>query len=192
MAKRRSGRNGSRAAKAERTWLRTRRESNMLTPTGWRRTASVRWTIWIFFVPGRFSTKTPLYGCWISLDFLGFPWILSSELSLFNGLRGINAQKFFASLFRVKFESAGGTPAVEVMRKRRIAHEPSLTHFLIFCNRLSSSRDEAIGTRHALGRRNLVAASSRSTPRNQGPTNCSSAGSLPSETLSATLLATMG
>jgi hypothetical protein len=31
------------------------------------------------------------------LDFLGFPWILSSESSLINGLHGINEQKFFAT-----------------------------------------------------------------------------------------------
>jgi hypothetical protein len=29
------------------------------------------------------------------LDFLGFPWILSSESKLINGLHGINRQKFF-------------------------------------------------------------------------------------------------
>jgi hypothetical protein len=29
------------------------------------------------------------------LDFLGFPWILSSESRLINGLRGISGEKFF-------------------------------------------------------------------------------------------------
>jgi hypothetical protein len=33
------------------------------------------------------------------LDLFGFPWILSSESRLFNGLREINAEKFFAPLF---------------------------------------------------------------------------------------------
>jgi hypothetical protein len=33
------------------------------------------------------------------LDFLGFPWILSSESSLFNGLRGLKRGKFFLALF---------------------------------------------------------------------------------------------
>jgi hypothetical protein len=33
------------------------------------------------------------------LDFFGFPWILSSESSRFNGLRGIKREKFFLSLF---------------------------------------------------------------------------------------------
>jgi hypothetical protein len=32
------------------------------------------------------------------LDFLGFPWILSSESSLFNGLYGINAEIIFLGL----------------------------------------------------------------------------------------------
>ena len=33
--------------------------------------------------------------CLLRLDFLGFPWILSSESGLINGLRGIFARKFF-------------------------------------------------------------------------------------------------
>jgi hypothetical protein len=33
------------------------------------------------------------------LDFLGFPWILSSETRLTNGLRGIFLEKFFPRLF---------------------------------------------------------------------------------------------
>jgi hypothetical protein len=33
------------------------------------------------------------------LDFLGFPWILSSETSLFNGLCGANARKIFLEAF---------------------------------------------------------------------------------------------
>jgi hypothetical protein len=39
----------------------------------------------------RFAAKHPDY----LLDFLGFPWILSSESRLFNGLRGIKRGKFF-------------------------------------------------------------------------------------------------
>jgi hypothetical protein len=35
------------------------------------------------------------------LDFLGFPWILSSETRLINGLYGINRQKFFVILLSV-------------------------------------------------------------------------------------------
>src|SRR6185437_10583977 len=30
-------------------------------------------SIWIFLAPGRLSAKTAVSGCWISLDFLGFP-----------------------------------------------------------------------------------------------------------------------
>jgi hypothetical protein len=43
------------------------------------------------------------------LDFLGFPWILSSESRLINGLRGILREKFFLSLFprRGRFSNAG-------------------------------------------------------------------------------------
>jgi hypothetical protein len=33
------------------------------------------------------------------LDFLGFPWILSSESRLFNGLRGWKRGNFFLALF---------------------------------------------------------------------------------------------
>jgi hypothetical protein len=35
------------------------------------------------------------------LDFLGFPWILSSESRLFNGLRGIKRERFFLGAFFV-------------------------------------------------------------------------------------------
>jgi hypothetical protein len=42
--------------------------------------------------------ESPVYRL---LDFLGFPWNLSSESRLFNGLRGINRQKFFVTLLSV-------------------------------------------------------------------------------------------
>jgi hypothetical protein len=47
------------------------------------------------------------------LDSLGFPWILSSESRLFNGLRGINRAKVF--LDASSLESGAGTaiPAVD-------------------------------------------------------------------------------
>jgi hypothetical protein len=49
------------------------------------------------------------------LDFLGFPWILSSESSLINGLRGTNREDFFIAVFprvsRLERESTGlGAP----------------------------------------------------------------------------------
>jgi hypothetical protein len=40
------------------------------------------------------------------LDFLGFPWILSSESSLFNGLAA-EAWKFFLQLFSLALKVAG-------------------------------------------------------------------------------------
>jgi hypothetical protein len=43
---------------------------------------------------------------WDVLDFLGFPWILSSESRLFNGLRGIKQGKYFQALL-VAFKAAG-------------------------------------------------------------------------------------
>jgi hypothetical protein len=33
------------------------------------------------------------------LDFLGFPWILSSETRLINGLRGLKREQIFLALF---------------------------------------------------------------------------------------------
>jgi hypothetical protein len=41
------------------------------------------------------------------LDFLGFPWILSSEMSLFNGLRGIFAENIFSALSTVENPGRG-------------------------------------------------------------------------------------
>jgi hypothetical protein len=51
---------------------------------GWRIGASLD-----FLGSRELRSKTPLCSYWISLDFLGFPWILSSETSDFNGLRWI-------------------------------------------------------------------------------------------------------
>jgi hypothetical protein len=59
-------------------------------------------------------------------DFLGFPWILSSESSLFNGLRGLKRGNFFLSPFPWRRKAPEREPAVEAMRKRRIAHRASL------------------------------------------------------------------
>ena len=47
----------------------------------------------------RFRCERPLHEPWIVLDCLGFPWILSSESRLFNGLRGLKRGKFFLSPF---------------------------------------------------------------------------------------------
>ena len=53
--------------------------------------------IWISLVlrgSGAQLRKNPYF---LGLDSLGFPWILSSEMSLFNGLRANSAKKKFAS-----------------------------------------------------------------------------------------------
>jgi hypothetical protein len=71
------------------------------------------------------------------LDSLGFPWILSSESRLINGLRGFFRERNFSHLFLGLRDAAGREPAVEAMRMRRILHEESLAEFLIFCNQLS-------------------------------------------------------
>jgi hypothetical protein len=55
--------------------------------------------------PWPFRLKNPRFKV---LDFLGFPWILSSESSLIKGLRWIFAEKFFAALFPLALERADG------------------------------------------------------------------------------------
>ena len=62
----------------------------------------------------------------------GFPWILSSESRLINGLRGIFAEKFFLALLPgARIEEARTTDPGR--RKRRAVHRASLALFLIFC-----------------------------------------------------------
>jgi hypothetical protein len=85
----------------------------MLTPIGWGRSArasagqtladqaaattrSVRLIRLGFLGDWPFRYGNNLFGV---LDFLGFPWILSSESSLFNGLYGIFAGTFFLAVF---------------------------------------------------------------------------------------------
>jgi hypothetical protein len=56
------------------------------------------------------------------LDSLGFPWILSFESRLFNGLRGFLREEFFLGLFRgLKRRRCRGA-WVEAMRKRKNGH----------------------------------------------------------------------
>ena len=71
------------------------------------------------------------------LEKLGFPWILSSETSLFNALHGIFAEKKFARSFGPRGGSAGRAPDGLGIAKRRIGHGASLPYLLIFCKRLS-------------------------------------------------------
>jgi hypothetical protein len=59
------------------------------------------------------------------LDFLGFPWILSSESRLINKLHEIFSGKFFSS-FCLTFEAPAGASAVVVIQKARITHRVSL------------------------------------------------------------------
>jgi hypothetical protein len=79
-----------------------------------------------FLGAGRFAAKTPDYVGWISLDFLGFPWILSSESRLFNGLRGIKRGSFFFAPFARWEDGPGRWRAGGAVRKRRIVHGASL------------------------------------------------------------------
>jgi hypothetical protein len=57
-----------------------------------------RWSgrsVWIFLALALSLRKPPLIG----FDCLGFPWILSSESILFNGLHGIKRGNFFLAPF---------------------------------------------------------------------------------------------
>src|ERR1700729_2312666 len=55
------------------------------------------------------------------LDFLGFPWILSSESSLFNGLRGIFAGEIVLAPFRPAAEGVPErAPAFLAFRSARL------------------------------------------------------------------------
>jgi hypothetical protein len=71
------------------------------------------------------------------LEKLGFPWILSSESSLFNGLRGIFCEEKFLSPFAAAAAAAGRAPAFLALQSR-IGHRASLTRFLIFCNKIGA------------------------------------------------------
>jgi hypothetical protein len=74
--------------------------------------------------------------CLWALEKLGFPWILSSESSLFNGLRGIFAGINFSRPFARDGLSAETGASLLGMQKRRSGHGNSLIQFLIFCNQL--------------------------------------------------------
>ena len=105
-------------------------------PRSWFGSASAGRTIHLGFLGFRlFGFKNPRF---CVLDFLGFPWILSSELSLFNGLRGKNCENF-SSRFSPCMSPTERQPAVEAMRKGGIGHGVSLSYFLISCNKLAAS-----------------------------------------------------
>jgi hypothetical protein len=73
------------------------------------------------------------------LEKLGFPWILSSESRLFNGLRGIFREGNFSRPFAAGAGRAGTGGGILTMQRRGMAHQASLTHFLLFCNQLLST-----------------------------------------------------
>ena len=91
-------------------------------------------SIWIFLARALSLRKPPLTR-------VGFPWISLdslSELRLIRGLRGKICGQFFLALS--SDGKAAGTAAYgRGLRKGAIIHEPSLTRFLLFCNRLSSN-----------------------------------------------------
>jgi hypothetical protein len=87
-----------------------------------------------FLGSSRFRRENPRLSL---LDFLGFPWILSCETRLINGLHRING-----GIFPASFSLDGGNLRVGDSRtwgrNCRLVHEASLTNFLIFCKKLSS------------------------------------------------------
>ncbi len=101
---------------------------------------------------------------------LGFPWILSSETSLFNGLHGVSAKNFSRGVSsRSQPESE---PAAEAMRKVSLVHGASLTWLLIFSNRLlaAAARFRPLSRRRVQweGGRGMVALElAAQRPRNQ-------------------------
>jgi hypothetical protein len=80
------------------------------------------------------------------LDFLGFPWILSSESRLINELREIFRARNFLDPFPRRSQRREREPAIEPTRMRRIAHEASLIKFLIFVKQLLFDDKNAIQT----------------------------------------------
>jgi len=61
----------------------------------------------------RFALETPDFEGWISLDLLGFAWIISSESRLINVLRGFFLKVFFSRFCR---------------RERAVATAPTIWH----------------------------------------------------------------
>jgi hypothetical protein len=88
-----------------------------------------------FLSPGPFRREDPRL--WV-LDSLGFPWILSSESRLFNGLRGFLPEEYFSPVFPGVMKGPQRASAVKAMRKGGIVHAASLIWFLIYCKKLSS------------------------------------------------------
>ena len=64
------------------------------------------------------------------MEKLGFPWILSSEMSVFNGLRGTLRGKIFVGP-PAHERGPDGSGRVYGMRKRGSVHETNLTIILV-------------------------------------------------------------
>jgi hypothetical protein len=78
--------------------------------------------------------KSPRRG----LDFLGFPWILSSESILFNGLRGFFVERIFSRALRCR---AAPKRAPVALACRGSFMGASLLRFLLFRKRLLPDRN---------------------------------------------------
>ena len=111
-------------------------------PSGWSRSGSSggrpRWVdpIWVSLIRALSLWNPSIQG----LEKLGFPWILSCEMSFFNGLRGIFREKNSRAPVprraaeRGKRSAGTGGSAAHV---ERIDHGASLALLLVFCNKLS-------------------------------------------------------
>jgi hypothetical protein len=82
---------------------------------------------------GLFRCENPRF---CLLDSFGFPWILSSESSLFNGLRWKIDENFFSGLFP-GFCSAGMGADILACGRAALLIRLILTGFPIFSNQLS-------------------------------------------------------
>jgi hypothetical protein len=85
-----------------------------------------------------FRFENPRFRGWISLDFLGFPWILSYERDLSMGYAGFSLKSFSWPLlpFGQSKRRDERSPA-RLCRSAEVFIEQALTHILIFCNSLS-------------------------------------------------------
>jgi hypothetical protein len=79
------------------------------------------------------AAKNPWFG---GLEKLGFPWILSSESSLFNGLQWIFAEEKYSRPFAAAPEPRQHGVMILARGKGRIGHKASLISFLISCQKL--------------------------------------------------------
>ena len=86
-----------------------------------------------FLGPWPFRHENP--NLWL-LDSLGFPWILSSESRLINGLRGINRAKFFRRRFFRRRERRNGRRGRGHAEGQDCSWGKLSLQFLLFRNRL--------------------------------------------------------